>query len=536
MLGVVAEVEHGDRDGGPEECHERDDRHQRHHRQTGRQRHVLDDGLVVLGGRVAGQARHDRGQDGDTEDAVRQLQQLPVREVGADAALRGRRRDPVGDHHADLQHQHVADDRHGHVAELAQPRVDTPLQAQPDPGATQPRHQDHRLQHHAERAADAEHEELRVAHLDRVERDLTRHQPERHQRRDLHDVVEDGRPRTRLEKAAHVEDRDEQRGQAVEQDLRQQQIRQRRRQIAVDLAVADVEEREHGRGDHCDDRRHPQDDHHQREDLVGERLAAVGVLGLGPGQQRDHDRGEDGAQHHLGDHVGQDVGRLERRRETRTQHRQDQDGAQEAGDPAEQRRQGDRAARLEDRRVGVLGGWFVCVGGRSVGFLARCLEESVPGGWATGPGLIDIAGGVRAPGARHQGLGAGRLPLLDGTPDPRIVRHRIVRRGCGVSRYRALGRGPGRRAGVHLRCARFRGRRPAVEGRSRGVAGLGVAARCGRLPGDRRRLRSGITGSGITGPGGSARRDLLRTGARRLHTGPVGIGRWPLGTMRRLVR
>ena len=56
---------------------EGDDRDERDHGEAGRDGQVVDDGRGVVRRGVAAQPRHDRGEHGDPEDAVGQLQQQP---------------------------------------------------------------------------------------------------------------------------------------------------------------------------------------------------------------------------------------------------------------------------------------------------------------------------------------------------------------------------------------------------------------------------------------------------------------------------
>ena len=276
-----------------------------------------------------------------------------MRRVHRDARRVGVRGDPIGDDESDLQDRDVADDRDRLAPEGTQPRVDAPLELQPHPGTTKPRDQNARLQNDAERGADAEDQQLGLGHLDRIERDLAGHQRVQHERRDLDDVVQHRSPRTRFEQALHVQDGDEQRRQPVEQDLRQQQVGERRGQRSVDVAVADVEIGEQGSCDEGDDRRATQHAQRQSEDAVDEAAAAVGILGFCADERRDHDRGQHGAEHNLGDHVRQHVRRLERRRDRGTEHREHQHRSDEPGDAAGQRGERDRPGRLDDARIGV---------------------------------------------------------------------------------------------------------------------------------------------------------------------------------------
>ena len=349
----LAEVEDRDTDCRTEERHERDRRNQSDHRQAGGEGEIVDDGVAVIGGGVARQARHDRGQDRHAEHTVRELQKLPVRRIHRDARRVGMRGDAVGDDESDLQDRYVADDRDRLATEGTQPRVDAPLQLQLHPRATQPRDQNARLQNDAERGADTQDQQLGLGHLDRIECDLAGHQCVQDERRDLDDVVQHRSPRTRFEQALHVQDGDEQRRQPVEQDLRQQQIGERCGQRPVDVAVADVEVGEQGSSDESDDRRSAEHAQRKGEDAVDEAPTTVGVLGFCADERRDHDRGQHGTEDNLGDHVRQHVRRLERGRDRGTEHGKHQHGSDEPGDAAGQRGERDRPGRLDDARVGV---------------------------------------------------------------------------------------------------------------------------------------------------------------------------------------
>ena len=75
----------------------------------------------------------------------------------------------------DLADQHVEHHRRGHRAELLEPVVDAPQRAQADPFAADGDEQHRGLGEHAQRGADAEHQQLGVAHLDGVDRKLAGH-------------------------------------------------------------------------------------------------------------------------------------------------------------------------------------------------------------------------------------------------------------------------------------------------------------------------------------------------------------------------
>ena len=288
--------------------------------------------MGVVGGGIAGEAGHDRGQDGHAEDAVGQLEELPVCRVDADAGFGGARGDAIGDDQTDLQDCDIQNDGKCHVAELAQPVVQTPLQFQLHPAAPDGGEQDRGLGDHTEGGADAQDQELGVAHADRVQRDVTRGDRIGDQGDYLYDVVEHGCPGAGLEEALHVQDGDEQRRQPVEQHRGQQQERECGGEVAVDLAVTEVEHRERGSSDQGREGGHPQHGHRKGEDSVDESHSPVRVFGFGAYQYRDHDGGQDGTEDHLGDHVGQYVGGLERGSDRGAEQSQHQDRAYESGD------------------------------------------------------------------------------------------------------------------------------------------------------------------------------------------------------------
>ena len=73
--GTVLEEAAGDRD--TEARHEDDDGNQSDERQLRAQREVTDHGFDVAVGSVAGEPRHDRGEQGNADDAIGHLQEKP---------------------------------------------------------------------------------------------------------------------------------------------------------------------------------------------------------------------------------------------------------------------------------------------------------------------------------------------------------------------------------------------------------------------------------------------------------------------------
>ena len=91
-------LEQGVGDGHTEDGEEHHDRDQRDERQLGSQAEIGDHRAVITVGGVARQARHDGGQQGDTDDAVRHLQQQPVLLVDERRRRIRQRGDTGGDH------------------------------------------------------------------------------------------------------------------------------------------------------------------------------------------------------------------------------------------------------------------------------------------------------------------------------------------------------------------------------------------------------------------------------------------------------
>ncbi len=127
---------------------------------------------------------------------------------------------------------------------------------------------------------------------------------------DDHDVVDDRRPHVGAEPAAHVEDRAEQRVHPVEEDLRDEEVGEHHHDVVLagvrDVAAVQVDDRPgEQRGHHGDDE---QRDHAERVDPLRVPLAPVRVLLGRADQHRDHDRGEDAAEHQVVHGVRQRVG------------------------------------------------------------------------------------------------------------------------------------------------------------------------------------------------------------------------------------
>ncbi|SKP62743.1 Uncharacterised protein [Mycobacteroides abscessus subsp. abscessus] len=262
-----------------------------------------------MSGSIATQPGHDRGEDRDADNPVGQLQDHPGLAIDDRAGFRGTGGDPVRDDIPELTDGHVREHGGGHSAELFEAVVEPPQGAQGNLLAPNRRQQHHGLGRHTERGADAQYQQLRVAHPDRVEGELTRHQPVQHEGGDRHQVVPHRRPSGRTKHVAGVQNRHEQRAQAVEEDLRQEQVRQRRGERRVHLGIAT--EHDPGQqwcGQHREQCRHQQQRRDNGEQLAYERLATVGVFALGTGEHRDENRREGGLKHQRGNDVGQGVG------------------------------------------------------------------------------------------------------------------------------------------------------------------------------------------------------------------------------------
>ena len=156
-------------DGRARDGHEGHDRDQRHHRQPRRKGQIGQHRPVVVGRGVAAQPRHHHSQHRHADHPEREHQHQP--RVGVDGGPRRRSLagDLVPDDKPDLTDQHVEDHRRRHPAEPAQPVVETPQRSQADPLLADRDKQDGGLGEDTERGADAEHEQLGVAHFDGVD-------------------------------------------------------------------------------------------------------------------------------------------------------------------------------------------------------------------------------------------------------------------------------------------------------------------------------------------------------------------------------
>ncbi|CAM5742602.1 hypothetical protein MAUB1S_01565 [Mycolicibacterium aubagnense] len=236
---------------------------------------------------------------------------------------------------------------------ILQPVVDAPQRPQVDAVPVQGVQQHRGLGHDAERGADAEYQQLGVAHLDGIDREFARDKHIHAQRDDGHHVVEHRRPGRWPEDVAVVQDCHVDRGQPIEDDLRQKQIREGGGERLIHLRVA-AEHQPHQQRCRRDrqHRRHQQQRGGQRDQSPHECGATVGVVAFGPGQHRHEDRGEGGLEHEGGHHVRQLVGDRERTGQCRTENRGEQHDAQEAGDAADQGGEGHAPGPGDDGGVG----------------------------------------------------------------------------------------------------------------------------------------------------------------------------------------
>ena len=152
----------------------------------------------------------------------------------ADRRVRGH---PGGDDVAGLSDQHVDHGPQGQPAGLGQPRVPAEQRAVPETPSR-------RIAGSSEAACTTipsvvpSPSSSSFGSLDpgRVQRDLAGQQREHRQHAQHDQVVQHRGPGERAERAAAVQDGAEQRADAVEEDLRQQQVGQQRGQLRVGLA------------------------------------------------------------------------------------------------------------------------------------------------------------------------------------------------------------------------------------------------------------------------------------------------------------
>ena len=114
--GAVLEKAAGDRDA--ESRHEDDDGNQGDKRQLRAQREIPDHGLDVTVRGVAGQARHNCGEQRDANDAIGYLQEKPCLLVDKRRFFVRMGRHAGSDDVTQLGNRYVGHDGHGHAAEL----------------------------------------------------------------------------------------------------------------------------------------------------------------------------------------------------------------------------------------------------------------------------------------------------------------------------------------------------------------------------------------------------------------------------------
>ena len=340
--------------------------------------------------------------------------------------------------------------------------------------------QHHDLGHRAQRHADAEDEQLRVAHLHRIHRKFAGDNEIETERGDRDDVVAHRRPGGRPEYVAGVEDRHEHRRQPVEQHLRQQEIGERRGELAVHLGVVAEHQLDQQRRRRDGQRGGEQQQRRRQGDQTAhECRAAVGVVAFGAGEHGHEDRGERRLQHQRGDQVGQLVGHREGTGQCGTEDGGDQHDAGESGEPADQgcERHAPRAGH--HRGVGSSGRPARRRGAGPRGSRGGVERRPASRRWGTGCRIAwadrtGVAGGVSglAPPRSTRGVGPGR-PCRPGTH-------------CSKSRGRysfaAAAGGAGRRIAPIRRRSAVRPRAgPAGRGR-RGRADRGTGATAGGRP------------------------------------------------------
>ena len=172
---------------------------------------------------------------------------------------------------------------------------------------------------------------------------------EQQPREDEHDVVEHGGPHRWREAAADVEDGADERPDAVEEDLRQEEAGEEDRHRGHP-GVAQVEgndrrgERDGEQGDG------PQPDDDQGQQALGVGLAGIVVPPRRGDEQGDDDAGEHPAQQELVDDVGNRVGGVVRIADHRPDRHPDDEGAQKAGSSGRNRPERHAPARSQRSR------------------------------------------------------------------------------------------------------------------------------------------------------------------------------------------
>lgn len=239
-------------------------------------------------------------------------------------------------HHqdTDLVGADVAEHPAPEPPELPQPQgAEVPPPAEAEAHPAQRRQQAAGLHHDPQQRAPADQGDPARVHLGRQDRLGAVDEQVQGEGADHHEVVEDRRPHRRGEVAAGVQHRGQQPGHAVEEDGRQDQVRQGgdqagRRAARDPCQQRGAGDRERGGGS--------QRQHGQRHQPLGVRLAAARLPLAGAHQHRHQDAGEDATEQQLVDHAREplgggvgvaDQGAAERRR--------DDHGTEEPGDPAD---------------------------------------------------------------------------------------------------------------------------------------------------------------------------------------------------------
>ncbi len=223
-------------------------------------------------------------------------------------------------------------------------------------------------------------------------------------------VVGHRRPGGSREPFLGVEDRAEQRGDPVEEDLRQQQVGELGGQVLflAGLVARQVQPGQQWRGEHRQPGGDHQPDGRGGDEPIGVALTAVRI-GASPGQEGDRHRGEHAAEqefeHDVGQRVRHDVGVVDQRE---ADHRHQGQLGQEAGGPGHDR--GDRHRGAGADQPGRPGGPH-----RLVRAGNRCAGNRCAGGGrcSGGPG----ARPRDRPAGSSRGLGEGDSLLGDGRGD-----------------------------------------------------------------------------------------------------------------------
>ena len=221
-LSELPVCEQGTADRRPADGHECDHWDQGQHCQPGGQRKIRAYGRFVVGGGISAQSWHDYGQNRHADDPEGQLEYQPGVGVNRRTGGSGGTGDPVTHHQPDLTDQHVEHHCRGHRAEAFEPVVDSPQRPQADAFGADRDQQYRGLRQDTQCCSDTEDQQFGVAHLHRIDRKFPRDNQIQTEGGNRDDVVDHRRPGRRPEHVAVVQDRHEDRGQSVEDHLRQQ--------------------------------------------------------------------------------------------------------------------------------------------------------------------------------------------------------------------------------------------------------------------------------------------------------------------------